>query len=310
MSPTNELYTKKLYNFLASVLGLLGYWEPFGSSKFIRVLHRLYGGFIYIFVFIFTFFLLVSIFINSENEQLAKRLFMSTTKFAMLAKMIPLYFFNRRVQQIRHTIEQFHLKSAAEERKVENYVNNIAKVIYVYHAMPQIAITLWNFEAILSSERKLAFSGWYPGVDWQHNDQQYHWVLAYQVIVISITGFINMAADSYFCFAMYMISIEYELLGERLSELQLIGSERKTNEQLVAHAKTLQGIWQVTIDVKDTLAWSYFVQVIMSAIVIGSTVQELAKVCRLFLRFSNGVFYHLPSAQLFNKRFLLCFRAD
>lgn len=273
------LYTKKLYNFLALVLGILGFWEPSGKRKLIRVLYRIYGGFIYLFIAIFTFFLLASIFINSENEQLAKRLFMSTTKFAMLVKMIPLYFLNRRVQQIRRTIEHFQLKSSAEEQKVENYVNNFAIIVYVYHALPQIAISLWNTEAIFSSERKLAFSGWYPGIDWQHNDHDYNVILTYQVIVISITGFINMAADSYFCLSMYMVSIEYELLGERLSEMQVIGSERQTSEKLVGHAKTLQGIWQLTNDIKDTLAWSYFAQVVMSAIVIGSTVQELAKVC-------------------------------
>lgn len=278
MLRTNELYTKKLYNFLSKLLSLYGFWLPFDRSKFVRLLLRIYGGFLYIFLIIFTFFLLASIFINTENDKLTKRLFMSGTKFAMTAKMLPLYFLNRKVQQIRYSIESFQLQSMAEERKVEKYVNRVAIIIYICHSLPQIAIIAWNAEALLAPERKLAYSGWYPGVNWQTNDQQYHYVLAYQFIVISVTGLINIACDSYFGFAMYMISIEFEFLGERLIAMQEISTATKTKQQLVESIKTLQDIRQISEDVKDTLAWSYFVQVIMSSIVIGSTVQELARV--------------------------------
>lgn len=279
MLRTNELYTKKLYNFLSKLLSLYGFWLPYDRSKFVRVLLQIYGGILYIFLIIFTFFLLASIFINTENDKLTKRLFMSGTKFAMTAKMLPLYFLNRKVQQIRSTIESFPLQSMAEERKVEKYVNRIAIIVYIFHSLPQIAIIAWNTDALMAPERKLAYSGWYPGVHWQTNDQQYHYVLAYQFITISVTGFINIACDSYFGLAMYMISIEFELLGERLAAMQAFSTAPKSKQQLVDSIKTLQDIRQLSEDVKDTLAWSYFVQVIMSSIVIGSTVQELARVC-------------------------------
>lgn len=278
MAVTIAPYTKSLFNFLQTILTFYGFWIPFEKSRCIRIFHKIYGGFLYLFIAVFTFFLMASVFINTADERLTKRLFMSATKFAMLAKMLPLYFLNRRVQQIRHTIESFGLKTPSEEHKVKTYVNNISKVIYVYHMMPQLCVTGWNLEALYSDERKLAYSGWYPGVKWQTDDHDYHYLLAYQFIVISVTGVINMAADSYFILSMFMISIEFELLGERLSAMQSFRSVSNIKEQLVDHMKTLTAIRQLADDVRDTLSWSYFVQVIMSGIVIGSTVQELAKV--------------------------------
>lgn len=303
MLRTNELYTKKIYNFLSKLLSVYGFWLPFDGSKFVFVLLRIWGGILYIFLLIFTFFLLASIFVNTENDKLTKRLFMSATKFAMTAKMLPLYFLNRKVQQIRYSIESFRLQSMDEEHKVEKYVNRIAIVIYILHSLPQIAIFAWNTEAFLAAEHKLVYSGWYPGINWQENDQAYHYVMAYQVIVISVTGFINMACDSYFGLAMYMISIEFELLGDRLEAMQDISTSPKTKQQLVESIKTLQDIRQISEDVKDTLAWSYFVQVIMSSIVIGSTVNELARVCDFDLSLFISKYFISSECSLTSKNF-------
>lgn len=286
MAVTIAKYTKTLFNFLRTILTFYGFWIPFEKSRCVRVMHKIYGGFLYLFIAVFTFFLMASVFINTANERLTKRLFMSATKFAMLAKMLPLYFLNRQVQQIRHTVESFALKTPAEQHKVHAYVNTIAKVIYVYHMMPQICVTGWNLEALYSDERKLAYSGWYPFVDWQTNDHDYHYLLAYQFSVISVTGVINMAADSYFILAMLMISVEFELLGDRLSAMQSFGSARNVKQQLVEHMQTLKDIRRLADDVRDTLSWSYFVQVIMSGVIMGSTVQELAKVRASVLRYS------------------------
>lgn len=86
----------------------------------------------------------------------------------------------------------------------------------------------------------------------------------------------------YYCLAMYVASVELKLLGERFSSMQEIRSVLSSKQLLVDHVRTLRHIKSSVADIEYCVGLSYMPQVIMSAVSICSSTNELVKVRKKF----------------------------
>lgn len=280
MNLKNRINADTLLSIFRKHFVLLGLWKPYEKSNLNQLLYTIFGGiFLFTFVVVYSFTMVASIFSITKIEELANRLYMSSTEFALFTKIIPIFFFNHNLQKIHFSIKNFVLESPAEERLVKKRINLFALVMVMYYAMPFMAATGGNIGTILSKERKLTYSGVYPGFDWQNDKKDYWIVFGYQWIGILITGVMDVMVDLYYCFAIYFISIEFEVLGNRLSSIQQIDSNKITKMLLLKHFKKVDDIRYLIDLVNNSIKWSYFSQIMLSSIVIFATTSELARVC-------------------------------
>lgn len=252
------------------------------KPKSFQRLYSFYSIFFLFFTIIYTVPLAASIFLAKSADDIPERLFMSSTKIAMVNKLIPLILDNNKIQHIRSVINKFELKSLHEEQVATKCFNVFTKTMYTFLVMPHFSLSVLNIATILSEERRLTFIGWYPGFDWENNDRDYWIIYIYQYIGITITATINITIDLFYCFLMYAISVEFEILGERLRSIEMKESSNATKLDLIEHMETLRGIRSLVDNVKIRLSSSYFCQVILSAIVIFASTERLAKVSNLF----------------------------
>lgn len=276
----------KIFGFLCTFLRSAGLWKPYNKSQFIQRIYTVYGGFFLLFTIAYTIPLAASIFLVDSVNDIPSRLFMSSTKLAMINKLIPIVLYNESIQQIRTLIDGFAIKTFSEHRLAGIRFNVFAKIMYIFFAMPHISISVWNIATVLSDQQRLTFDGWYPGFDWENNSRDYWIIYFYQYIGISVTGCVNITIDLFYCFAMYAISVEFEILGNRLSLIRSENSPIVTKKHIIEHIKTLIDIRHLTDIVKGLLNTSYFSQVVFSAIVIFATTEEMAKVKQ------NDIFIH------------------
>lgn len=180
----------------------------------------------------------------------------------------------------------FIILSADEAKLIEKSIRFFRIVLCLYYFLPNFAVALWNIDALFANENVLVFSGWYPGFDWKNNDRDYWTIFIYQYVGITITGLCNVSIDSYFCFSTYLISAEFEILGNRLMAAR-DQNFKSAKANLVKHVTTYLEIRGSIENVQKNLALTYFSQVILSGIVIYSCLSVLAKVKNFnFIRYS------------------------
>lgn len=269
---------KKVFDFLAFVLSSSGLWIPFHKSKSLQRIYLVYSIFFLLFTIVFTMPLVASIFFVKSVEDIPERILMSTTKMAMINKLIPLIIHNANIQHIRNAINKFKIKSLHEEEIIEKRIDIFVKLMYIFFVLPHFTISVLNIATILSEERRLTFVGCYPFFDWTNNDRDYWILYFFQYIGITITGIVNITIDLFYCFLMYAISVEFEILGERLKSIEMKQSSNATKLELTDHMETLKSIHSLVNTVKSRLSSSYFSQVIFSAIVIFACTEKLARV--------------------------------
>lgn len=283
---SNTMNATKVFSFLCGFFTAAGLWKPYHKSKFVQHIYSCHSAFFLLFTIVYTIPLASSIFLATDAQDLSNRLFISSTKIAMINKLIPIILYNKSFQRMKQLINDFQVKSRAEERLVGQRIDKFATIMYIFAVMPHSAISVWNIATILSEERRLTFIGWYPGFDWENDDHTYWTLFWYQYIGITITAIVNISIDLFYCFVMYATSVEFEILGQRLSLIEDRTSVCANKEHLIEHIRTLKNIQDLVDIINSKMSVSYFTQVISSAIVIFATIQDLAAVSvHCFLQF-------------------------
>lgn len=274
-----KLNADKVLNILCTILKLSGLWTPFDKAPLVRVLYKIYGTVFQTFFFVLFVSSLVGGLLTVEKiSNISSRLPLTVAEVAMIPKLIPVFFSNRALQQIRHNIENIDILSASEHNLVDTHMSLYKRMILLFTMFAQVTILGWTFSSVLSPDRQLIFGAWCPGFDWQDSVRDYWTLQTYQCVSAAITACYNITIDMYYCFAMYVISIEFELLGDRFESMQTIEYVGLSRQLLVNHAKTLNGIRSSISVVELCMSWSYVTQVLMSVLCICSTTNELAHV--------------------------------
>lgn len=222
--------------------------------------------------------MVANLYFLTDFSDLTYRLFMSSTKVAFTMKVLNHFFNNKSIQKIRKMHKEFEILSPHEDESIQKLITIFGIILFLYYLLSNMTITLWNISTLYADEKVLAFSGWYPGFDWEHNQRDYWIIFIYQYIGITITGNLNVSIDSFFCFSMYLISAEFEILGNRLKEIQTKPQIGSIKLEFVKHVKIYNDIIEIIHEMKNNLALTYFTQLILSGIVVCSCTTGLAKV--------------------------------
>lgn len=277
-----ELYRNKLsadivLNVVCTVLKLTGLWTPFDQKPWIIVLYKFYGViFQTCFCGTLAISLAVGLFSASGMRAISSLLPMTAALIDFIPKLFPIYLSNRKMQKIRADVESFDLWTSSEECFVAIQIGFYRKIVFAYGIVTQIAIAMYAISSI--ADRRLMYDSWLPGLNITYNNRAYWLVEAYQYFASVIASLSSISIDLYYCLAMYVASVELKLLGDRLSSMQAIRSFPSSKQRLVDHVTTLRHIKSLADDVEYCVGLSYIPQVILSALSICSSANELAKV--------------------------------
>lgn len=279
-------YTNPIFHIVCKVLKLSGLWHPYNGKLQEKIAYKIYGvAYQITFLICFTFSLLVDAINIQQISDLTSRLTMLTAEIALISKVILVFFANQTIQQIKQNIDNVTLSTESEKKLTRPHIRIMWMVLINMGSGPQLSMFGWSISSILSNERQLAYAGWYPGFDWHHSTRDYWLIQMYQYVASSVTASFNIAIDLFYCFAMYAMSIELKILGERFATMQPLNSVPSAKMCLIEHIKSLEMAKSSIALIKYCLSWSYLLQMLTSVLCICSVTNEMAKV---FTTFFNG----------------------
>lgn len=211
-------------------------------------------------------------------QAVSSRLPMTVAQMAIVTKLIPIFFSNHRLQMIKENIESIYLLSVDEERFADIHFRFYRKVIVTLSILPQLTIFFWGISSISGADRRLIYDAWLPGFDCENSDRDYWIVEIYQFAASVVASNYDIIIDLYYSFAMYAISVELTLLGERYSLMQRIHSFKFAKQLLIDHVRTMWHIRSSINDIRSCIGESYIMQVVMSVLCICSSINEMARV--------------------------------
>lgn len=261
---STQIKPSRVLSFLCGILAVFGLWKPFSYGKIFQTIYEIIGGlFLFMFAVLYAFLMFANLFLMKDFTDVTNRLFMSLTEIALAVKVISVYFNNKSVQRMRNLLLTFPVESADEDRVLKTSHSTFQTMVFMYFFVSNAAIQVGNIVAGLSGENKLAYPGWYPFFDWEHNKRDYWTIFVYQYLGMFITCNLNLAIDSYHCFIMHMISIEVGVFGDRLSAIQNNENESmdKMKANLIGHYKTHQHIKLCIREVQKGLSGFQFTSI-------------------------------------------------
>lgn len=223
----------------------------------------------------------------TDRTDLTYGLYMFLTQFCGLIKFVVFVINNGKFQLMFQRSKTFQLESEFEEKLFKQHMNLFSKITIFYYLMAMIAIHATELMAIFANTVKLPFSAWYPVLDWEHNIRDYWIAVIYQHISITSASLLIISIDVLFSFLLFIISIELELIGNRMSKVgyfhdKNIESRLEYRTKQMNIVKNCIEFHQSAVEFKCNLERSFtvpfFVQIVASGIVISSIIYEVAHV--------------------------------
>lgn len=282
----NRLKTKIVSKPLKRFLALMGLWAPDVSTVF-AILYKMYSYiFLTFFSAIYTLCMCVPIVMPGLLDDLTYRLYMSLTELALVFKVFNFLWRNKQLQALLKWLHSYDVDNLEQHKIVKEKLNFFIKVSVFYYITANVAICGEEIRSVFRTEPKLAYSGWYPGLDWEHSRRDFYIVTSYQFLGLLVTGNTNLSIDLFFCLIMYMNGTQMQFLGMRMERLgQEINGKRTKNvdkgqhtKRLIEYIKIHQNIMDLSATVEECLAFSFFSQLSMSAVTICSITTEMARV--------------------------------
>lgn len=206
-----------LSRLIVRVYYLFGQWpnEDFSMFYFIYAIVLHFG-----FVFLYLICMLINLlFIKDVNvDETTHSLYVTLTELAFFLKVLNFFWFNRGMKECMSTVIDFDLKDENEAYMMRKRMQFFSWLTYSYYVIPNLCAITASMKPLFVEKREIPFRGWYP-LDWVNNDRDYVLVYAYQVIGIMIEVNLNVTLDVYPNFLMHMISIQMQILGNRLTNL-------------------------------------------------------------------------------------------
>lgn len=236
----------KVTNPIVFVFRWCGMW-PKESNH----LYRIYGILnMLICSFLFTLSMIIQLVAFTPVAQLSGTMYMALTELALCFKIINFLYRIRSMQQLKQTIENFELKTQAEQA----YFNKKLKFVYILLIMDFIMTNAAHLftviKCILEPEYMLAFPAWYP-LKWTDNFKDYFIVFIYQLIAMGITSNIQVVIGWYPNLMLCMISTQMEILSMRLSKIGHEIEHQKMDLTINRHKNQIKG--QKQIETTETL---------------------------------------------------------
>lgn len=266
---------------------ILGMWYP----KTHKIIYFVYSA-MYLFICpgLTNLFMLIYLLKLNDRKDLTYGLYMFLTQFCGFIKFICFLVKNNDFQKLVKRAKAFQLESDFEEKLVKQHIRFFFRVTIFYYVMAMIAIHTTELMAFFSEDVKLPFSSWYPYLDWKNNNRDYWIAAAYQHVSITSASLLIITIDVLFSLLLYIVSIEIELIGHRLTKIGHFTKKSSENElpRELNHINKLKNniiIHREVIEFKCFLEncfnFPFFIQIVASGIVISSIISEVAHVRKL-----------------------------
>lgn len=275
-----------LITFLKWILKIGGLWKPKVNGIWSRLYIVYSVCFIFTFSVMYTAFMCANLYFLRDISQSTEMLFMSMMELALVLKIINFHLNNSKLQLMLHRMREFQMENESEQSIMRSRLTFLTRQTIIYYIFANMSLNTSATNAAISDSDTLIYSAYYPGIDWRHNTVDYWYTFAYQYFGMIFTTYINLAIDSYFCIMMYLLSGQIIILGNRLSNVGTSdGMKRKTAIQqrllLIKHIQTHNEIVEFIQNIENCLWWSFFGQLVLSTIAIGSVVNEILRVSGL-----------------------------
>lgn len=184
----------------------------------------------------------------------------------------------------------FILESVSEQKVLAKRMKFFIFVTGFYAATALSALHTTEIMAFVSETRKLPFTVWYPFLDWKENVRDYWIAVSYTHVAIISASVLIIAVDILLCFLLFIVSIELELIGKRLSTLGYSKKETpkkrldRINVEIEYYnvMKNCVNCHNAALEFKCSLekcfSLPFFFQIVLSGIIISSIINEVAKV--------------------------------
>lgn len=274
-----QKYSDKVLKRLIFYYRLVGCWRPVNTS----LGYYIYGIFYLVcFPGLLSFFMLMNVVLLTDMSQLTYALYMFLTQTCGVIKFISFYYYNHGMQDLVQRAETFHLKNQSEGSLVEKRINSLVKPAAIYVISALTALHTNQIVSFLSTERRLAYSAWYPFFDWENSLRDYVIVSGYtHVAIISATTLITFV-DIFLSFMFTIIAVQLEIIGLRLQQIgqkkELIDRQNDFAMFVVENMELHQKAIVFKRLVEQYFSMAFFCQLVASAIVISSIVREMSRV--------------------------------
>lgn len=268
-------------------LRIFGLWKPQPRTIAYDVYSTVYfiicPGLLNILMFIFL--------LNLEDQKdLTSALYMFLTQLCGGIKSSWFLVRNREFQQLVQRSKTFILGSVSEQKFVAKRMKFFFFLTSFYAATALSALHTTEIMAFVSNTRKLPFPVWYPFLDWKIYARDYWIAVSYTHVAIISASVVIIAVDILLCLLIFIVSIELELIGKRLSTLGYPkkGTSKKRLDRINVEIeyfnvmKNCVNCHNEAHDFKCALekgfSLPFLFQIVFSGIIIASIIIEVAKV--------------------------------
>lgn len=247
-----EVTLNKVYNSLIIMFRLMGLWP---TGKF-SICYRFYGFLILSTCsFLFTATMMIQLVAFTAMDQLTETMYMALTEFVLCMKIINFYLRIRSMKQLLDSINQFKIKSSAEQQLFDKRLKMMYMFIVADYGCTNTAHFLTQVKTLLAPIRTIAFPAWHP-FGWENNTRNYWLIFVFQFIAMVITSNIQVVIEMYPNLMLCMITTQFEILSMRLRNLGYFRKNLKNVENLT-HSLTAKERLQVSEDLKHCIEVHY-----------------------------------------------------
>lgn len=210
MSSGERIGSSRLTRYFCTCFRVFGLWF---DSKYATQLNRVYTVAVCVFYLVYLTCLMTYLFFTIDLEDTVNAMYMAMTILSLFVKIINLVAKNRQIRQCIKQVEDFELYNVEERRLYHKRHTHFARLMIYYYTVCYITGTASGINAVFQGT--LPFRGSYP-CDWRQGGACYWSVYAYQMIGIMLCIQLNVTLEQFACFVMYEISIQLEIVGNRL----------------------------------------------------------------------------------------------
>lgn len=201
-----------LTRYFTTCFRVFGLW--YGPSHSFW-LHDIHCAFVCMFYFVYLLGLTTYFLFAESLEDYVNAMYMSLTILSLFVKIINFVAQNANINRSLDRVHSFVLNNDEERRLYKERHRTFARPMIYYYTVCYITALASAVNAAFQSA--LPFRGSYP-CNW-HMDRSCYWmVFSYQTVGIMLCVHLNVALEQFTCFMMFEISVQLQILGERLKQ--------------------------------------------------------------------------------------------
>lgn len=186
---------------------------------------RLHTAVTCIFYFVYLICLMLYLFITIDLEDTVNAIYMAMTILSLFVKLINFVAKNGSIRKCLKQVHDFKLVGNEERILYQKRHTHFARLMIYYYTVCYMTASASGINAAFQGT--LPFRGSYP-CSWRYGNTCYWSVYTYQVVGIFLCVQLNVTLEQFTCFLMHEISIQLEILGNRIMH---IGWNDEKNDQ-------------------------------------------------------------------------------